>query len=123
MTMNAPSQTARCVDLTSEQLADIARALGHPARLALVGALAEEPRCCGHLVEDLAQRDQRLAQSTVSQHLSVLVDAGLVERSTCGVQSHYRLNPRAFEGFQAALAAVTAPAQEGASLTRSMHGN
>ena len=80
------------VDLSDDRLAAIAKALAHPARIALVRALARTPACCGHLVKDLKQRDRALAQSTVSQHLSVLVEAGLVRRQVCGVESHYTLD-------------------------------
>lgn len=80
-------------DLTT---AYAAKALAHPIRMALLRALSGEPRCCGHLVRDLADQDQALAQSTVSQHLRLLVEAGLVDRRRCGVESFYSLNPDAF---------------------------
>ena len=56
------------------ELARLAKALGHPARVAIVRMLLEENRClCGGIVERLP-----LAQATVSQHLKVLKEAGLV---------------------------------------------
>lgn len=65
------------------------KALGHPARLAIVRALidAEGGRCCGDIVRGLP-----LAQSTVSQHLKVLRDAGIVRGEIDGPRSCYCLD-------------------------------
>ncbi|WP_245425358.1 ArsR/SmtB family transcription factor [Phyllobacterium brassicacearum] len=75
--------------------ADTARvlaALAHPARLRIVRQLAcLDASCCKDIV---AQLD--LAQSTVSQHLKILVDAGLVHYRPAGQSSHYSINPEAF---------------------------
>ncbi|MGD1888260.1 MAG: ArsR/SmtB family transcription factor [Cohaesibacteraceae bacterium] len=90
----APS-TKDDVTVSEEHLARRLKALGHPARLALVRALASQPSCCGHLVRDLSGRHVMLAQSTVSQHLGILVDAGLVKRQRCGVEQLYTLNQAA----------------------------
>lgn len=76
----------------NETLAQKAKALAHPARIALVRALGGKPACCGHLVQSLAAQDLSLAQSTVSQHLRVLVDAGLVDAQPCGVETSFTLN-------------------------------
>ena len=55
-------------------LARIAKALGHPARVAIIRMLAATGNCmCGDIVERMP-----LAQATVSQHLKVLKDAGLI---------------------------------------------
>ncbi|MCV0425326.1 MAG: metalloregulator ArsR/SmtB family transcription factor [Roseibium sp.] len=71
-----------------EELAAIFRALGHPARLAIVKQLAsQEEACCGEIVNHLP-----LAQSTVSQHLQVLKDAGLLTCDARGRNCHYLLN-------------------------------
>ncbi|GAA0782792.1 ArsR family transcriptional regulator [Roseibium denhamense] len=79
-----PSETASMCD----GLASIFRALGHPARLAIIQKLAaEEQACCGAIVDALP-----LAQSTVSQHLQVLKDAGLLTCVTRGRNCHYCLN-------------------------------
>lgn len=68
------------------------KALGHPVRLAIVRALAERSHCC---CADVCSR-LPLAQSTVSQHLKVLRDAGLVSFQRDGVRSSYVLNAAAF---------------------------
>ena len=57
-----------------EEVAVLAKALGHPARVRIIRLLLAQDACyCGQLVDELA-----LAQATVSQHLKVLKDAGLI---------------------------------------------
>lgn len=63
-------------------------ALGHPARLEILRHLSIDDGCCCKEVVGILD----LAQSTVSQHLKVLVDAGLVEFHSAGKRSHYALN-------------------------------
>ena len=81
------------VDTSLEQeVAVLAKALGHPARVRIMRLLLAHDACyCGQLVDELA-----LAQATVSQHLKVLNDAGLIvgeiERPrTCYCASRDRL--------------------------------
>lgn len=62
------------------EMADMIKALGHPARLAIFLQLANRENCvCGDLVAELP-----LAQSTVSQHLAGLKNAGLIKGSITG---------------------------------------
>ena len=76
---------------SDQALATTLRALGHPARLRMVRLLAERKECvCGDLVDDLP-----LAQPTVSQHLKVLKEAGLVAGAVEGPSVCYCLNPQA----------------------------
>lgn len=71
-----------------ELLALRLRALAHPARLAIMRALAQVDRCqCGEIVRGLP-----LAQSTVSQHLKVLKEAGLITGTIEGPRSCYCLD-------------------------------
>lgn len=57
-----------------ERIAEVARALGHPARVRIVRLLLERDRCIGgDIVDEIG-----LAQSTVSEHLRILKDAGIV---------------------------------------------
>jgi ArsR family transcriptional regulator len=99
---------------TAERL----KALGHPVRLAIVRALAERSRCC---CADVCS-GLPLAQSTVSQHLKVLKDAGLIAFHRDGVRSTYVLNHAALAAFCAdlqelsALAAAAAPAAKSSGL-------
>jgi ArsR family transcriptional regulator, arsenate/arsenite/antimonite-responsive transcriptional repressor len=68
-----------------QHIAAIAKALSHPARLAILRALAKRGTCiCGEIVEVLP-----LAQSTVSQHLKELKEAGLVTGEVEGTKSCY----------------------------------
>ena len=80
-----------------QHLAAFAKALSHPARIAILKMLAEENQCiCGKIVEVLP-----LAQSTVSQHLKELKNAGLIEGTVDGPKSCYCINWKAFEKFNA----------------------
>lgn len=76
-------------------LADWCRALAHPARIAILRTLASRGECiCGELVLDLP-----LAQSTVSQHLKALKEAGLIQGEIDGPRSKYCVNRKNFERF------------------------
>lgn len=83
---------------TSEtQLAGRLKALGHPARLAILTLLAERDKCiCGEIVDDLP-----LAQSTVSQHLKALKEVGLVQGSIEGRRTCYCLNKKTLSRLEA----------------------
>ncbi|MDQ2770123.1 MAG: metalloregulator ArsR/SmtB family transcription factor [Bacteroidota bacterium] len=73
-----------------QQLAAIAKALGHPARVAIVRLLAQRRACvCGELVLELP-----LSQSTVSQHLKELKAAGLVQGEIDAPRVCYCLDTR-----------------------------
>jgi DNA-binding transcriptional ArsR family regulator len=106
MTMKPPAEMPAPYATDDEALARTAKALAHPARLALLRALSAERCCCGHLVRDLSERDMALAQSTVSQHLRVLVEAGLVTRTACGVESYFNVNAQALDRALAAFASL-----------------
>ena len=70
------------------RIADFAKALSHPARIAILKKLADENKCiCGQIVEILP-----LSQSTVSQHLKELKDAGIIQGEIEGVASKYCIN-------------------------------
>jgi ArsR family transcriptional regulator len=78
-----------------QDLAAFAKALAHPARIAVLKVLAERNECiCGEIVDVLP-----LAQSTVSQHLKELKSAGLIDGSVDGPRSCYCINWKAFEKF------------------------
>ena len=64
-------------------------AINRPRR---IKALARRPCCCGHLVRDLSARHVMLAQSIVSRHLGLPVEAGPVDRQRCWVEQLYALN-------------------------------
>lgn len=74
------------------QLAEYAKALSHPARIAILRHLAEQSRCiCGEIVDILP-----LAQSTVSQHLKELKKVGLISGEIEGPRSCYCINRERF---------------------------
>jgi DNA-binding transcriptional ArsR family regulator len=78
-----------------QELAQFAKALSHPARIAILKVLAQKNACvCGEIVDVLP-----LAQSTVSQHLKELKDAGLIKGTIEGPKSCYCINWKAFEKF------------------------
>jgi DNA-binding transcriptional ArsR family regulator len=80
------------------ELAGLAKALGHPARVAIVRLLLRRNACmCGEIVDVLP-----LAQSTVSQHLKQLKEAGLIRGEVDGPRVCYCVD----EGVLAQLAAL-----------------
>ncbi|WP_299177241.1 metalloregulator ArsR/SmtB family transcription factor [uncultured Chryseobacterium sp.] len=75
------------------KLAIIAKALGHPARIAIVEYLLKVNECiCGDIVNELP-----LAQPTVSQHLKELKNAGLIKGNIEGNSICYCIDEEAFE--------------------------
>ena len=78
-------------------VSNIAHALGHPMRVRIVRLLAEQPECCGTDIFSSLP----LAQSTTSQHISVLRKAGLVTSHAVGTGSVYCLNPEVLTEFAA----------------------
>jgi DNA-binding transcriptional ArsR family regulator len=82
------------------RIAELAKALAHPARVAILNVLAERNECiCGEIVEELP-----LAQATVSQHLKELKDAGLITSAIDGPRTCYCLNPAALQELQSLFA-------------------
>jgi ArsR family transcriptional regulator len=71
-----------------EDLAKLAKALGHPARVRIIRMLSrKEARVCSQIVDELP-----LAQSTVSEHLRILKEAGLIRSSQDGPRIGYCIN-------------------------------
>ncbi len=85
-----------------ELLAKLAKALGHPTRVAILRMLIRHEGCIvGELVGELP-----LAQSTVSQHLKQLKDAGLVRGEIDGPRTCYCVEPGAVALLKALVAAL-----------------
>ena len=83
-----------------EELAKLAKAIGHPARVRILRLLSrKEARVCSQIVDELP-----LAQSTVSEHLRILKEAGLVRCAQEGTRVGYCIN---FDGLRR-LKALTA---------------
>jgi ArsR family transcriptional regulator len=85
----------------AERLADVFKALGDPTRVAIVNRLSKAETVC---VCDLTAAF-KLSQPTISHHLRILRDAGLVESERRGTWAYYRLVPEAIDGLRTALAA------------------
>ena len=82
--------------------ASVAKALAHPARLQILRLLAGQTECRGADVF----AELPLAQSTISEHLRVLREAGLVSSRPAGTAAVYCLSPRVFDDFVAAVSAI-----------------
>ncbi|MEM1325534.1 MAG: metalloregulator ArsR/SmtB family transcription factor [Bacteroidota bacterium] len=86
------------------QLATYAKALAHPARIAILEHLIQKGACvCGDIVEELP-----LSQSTVSQHLKELKAAGIVQGNVEGTAVCYCIDSRCCGEVQAIFAQLFA---------------
>ena len=88
--------------------ADLFRALGHPIRLDIMRRLAEQPQTCACDFTEVFG----VAQPTISQHLKVLREAGLVRTRRRGTQICYAIDPA---GVAAAAGALTSLAPSAVS--------
>jgi ArsR family transcriptional regulator, arsenate/arsenite/antimonite-responsive transcriptional repressor len=80
-----------------EELALLCKAVGHPARVQILRLLVRRDVCiCGAIVDELP-----LAQSTVSQHLKVLKDAGLIRGEIDGPRVCYCVEPHVLRRLKA----------------------
>ncbi|TGN09115.1 ArsR/SmtB family transcription factor [Leptospira ilyithenensis] len=83
-------------DENFQTLSLFAKAISHPARIAILQTIAEREECiCGEIVEVLP-----LAQATVSQHLKELKEIGLITGEVEGKKSCYCINWPVLEEFQ-----------------------
>lgn len=89
-------------DLFTKQqndLAAIAKALSHPARIAILQHLVKKNACvCGDLVDELG-----LAQATTSQHLKELKTAGIIQGNIEGASVCYCIDPKVWRKYQSLL--------------------
>lgn len=80
------------------KLAQMMKALAHPARIAIMQHLVKAQACiCGDLVEELG-----LAQATISQHLKELKNAGLIQGTIEGTSVCYCIDPTVWNQYRAA---------------------
>lgn len=97
-----PKPSPEKTPLNTDRLAEICKALAHPARIQILSHLKAIDQCvCGQLVEVLP-----LAQSTVSQHLKILKIAGLIKGEVEGLRTCYCINHDALEELNTMLAAI-----------------
>jgi DNA-binding transcriptional ArsR family regulator len=85
--------------IKENKIAKIAKALAHPARIAILNLLVKRQACvCGDIVDELP-----LSQSTVSQHLKELKEAGLITGEIEGTKVCYCIDSREWKAAQAVL--------------------
>lgn len=78
------------------EVAAMAKAIGHPARIAILQHLAKINACiCGDLVEELG-----LAQATISQHLKELKNVGLIQGTIEGTSTCYCIDPKVWNRYR-----------------------
>jgi ArsR family transcriptional regulator len=102
----APVTAAVLDERDAEELAAMFKALADPARLRLLSMVASSASgeaCACDLVEPLGR-----SQPTVSHHLALLVDAGLLSREKRGKWAWYRVVPERLAAMQGALAPQSA---------------
>lgn len=88
------------------------KALGNPVRLQIVRYVQTHPRCIGNQIQLQLPDDVARAQSTLSQHLKILRDAGVIEAECDGAAICYRLNQGNLDWLReqlCELAVLTAP--------------
>lgn len=91
-------------DSDTAWLADVAKALSHPARIRILNILTERNECiCGEIVDLLP-----LSQSTVSQHLKELKRVGLIKGEIEGPKTCYCLDREAVEKTRRAFSSLFA---------------
>jgi len=84
---------------TQNEVAKLAKALGHPARIAILQFLIKTNSCvCGDIVDELP-----LSQSTVSQHLKELKQAGLIKGDIDGPSVCYCIDEKGWNKAKAAM--------------------
>ena len=89
-------------DPTAEGFAKLAWAIAHPARVQIVRLLIGRESCiCGEIVDELP-----LAQSTVSQHLKILKESGLIQGEVDGPKVCYCINPDRLKELKAFVAGL-----------------
>lgn len=90
-------------------IASLMKALGHPARVAIIEYLLEVGTCiCGDIVQELP-----LAQPTVSQHLKELKNAGLIKGNIEGNAICYCIDPEGFSKFQSFITHLISKTESG----------
>src|SRR4051812_732483 len=93
---------------TQNEIAAMAKAIAHPARIAILQHLLKANACInGDLVEQLG-----LAQATISQHLKELKAVGLIQGTIKGTAVCYCINPKAWNEYKKVFAAFFKPVSD-----------
>lgn len=89
-------------EVSETAIAQYAKALGHPARIAILKILLEKQTCiCGDLVDEIG-----LSQSTISQHLKELKQSGVIKGSIDGPRTCYCINEVTWREIQNSFAGL-----------------
>jgi ArsR family transcriptional regulator len=100
------TMTTTSATIPDDQLVSMFKALAHPARLRIVQLLSVRQACvCSEVVDDIP-----LAQATVSQHLKVLKEAGIITGEVQGPAVCYCLAPGALESLNLGVAGLVSNA-------------
>lgn len=103
--------------MNSKELTRIARALADPTRLSLFRAIAEQGELtCGELAERFP-----IAQSTVSHHLNVLMNAGLIEMRKQGQHHLFRVRAETLRAFCQQMLQMLSTSPPNATLESNTH--
>jgi len=105
--MNISAQSS-CDFPEYDKTVEMLKALGHPVRLKVIHHLLSQVCCC---CGDLCQCFDH-SQSTISQHLGVLKDAGVLAANKDGNRMLYSIEPTAFEFLQSVFAGYAEQAQK-----------
>ena len=90
------------IEFSENDLGDLCKALGHPARVRLLRILIDKGECIsGDLAEEFA-----LAQSTISEHLRILKESGLIEGTIDGPRRCYCVNEERLSYFKSLVESV-----------------
>jgi ArsR family transcriptional regulator len=91
-----PRKRRRTKEFSEEELGNLCKALAHPARVRLLLILIEKGECIsGDLAEEFS-----LSQSTVSEHLRILKEAGFVRGAIDGPRRFYCINSLVLDQFK-----------------------
>jgi predicted transcriptional regulator len=94
--MNMGASKTELFTKGQNDMAAMAKAIAHPARIAILQELQKANACiCGDLVEEL-----RLAQATISQHLKELKNVGLIQGTIEGTSVCYCINPTVWNDYK-----------------------
>ena len=88
---NSPEGKATVMDC--EKTAEVLKALGHPTRIKIIKYLADGEKCVKEIWQELG-----IPQPTVSQHINILKNAGIISFRKDGVKTCYKMeNPKVVE--------------------------
>lgn len=98
------------MDTSEKNIAEIFKALGDPNRILILKALRNGETCCCHLLEQL-----QISQPTLSHHMKILCDAGIVTGRKDGKWVHYSINCEGACRIRQILVEITSPEQRPAN--------